>query len=58
VERISKLVESVPGVTTEIQILEGGNRYSTLTVNWDEQAFGLTVAECDKHMHCVPVFKN
>ncbi len=50
VERIAKLVETVPGVTTEIKIPESGNRYPTLTVNWDEKAFGLTVAECDKKL--------
>ena len=50
VDRIAKLVETVPGVTTEIAIPEGGNRYPTLTVNWDEKAFGLTVAECDKKL--------
>jgi len=50
VERIAKLVETVPGVTTEIKIPEGGNRYPTLTVNWDEQAFGFTVADCDKEL--------
>jgi hypothetical protein len=43
-------VETVPDVSTEIKIPEGGNRYPTLTVNWDEQAFGLTVAECDKEL--------
>jgi L-seryl-tRNA(Ser) seleniumtransferase len=50
VERIAKLVETVPGVSTEIKIPEGGNRYPTLTVNWDEKAFGMTVAECDKKL--------
>lgn len=50
VERIAKLVETVPGVTTEIKIPEGGNRYPTLTVNWDEQAFNLTVAQCDQQL--------
>jgi L-seryl-tRNA(Ser) seleniumtransferase len=50
VQRIAKLVESVPGVTTEIKIPEGGNRYPTLTVNWDEKAFGLSVADCDKQL--------
>jgi L-seryl-tRNA(Ser) seleniumtransferase len=45
-KRIVKLVETVPGVTTEIEIPRGGNRYPTLTVNWDEQGFGLTVADC------------
>jgi uncharacterized pyridoxal phosphate-dependent enzyme len=50
VERIAKLVQTVPGVTTSIEIPEGGNSYPTLTVVWDEQKFGLTVAECDQHL--------
>lgn len=49
-KRIVKLVETVPGVTTEIEIPRGGNRYPTLTVNWDERAFGLTVQECAKKL--------
>jgi len=50
VERIARLVETVPGVTTEITIPKGGNRYPTLTVNWDEEAFGLTVEQCDQQL--------
>lgn len=50
VERIAKLVEIVPGVTTKIEIPEDGNSYPTLTVNWDEAAFGLTVAQCDEQL--------
>jgi L-seryl-tRNA(Ser) seleniumtransferase len=50
VERIAKIVETVPGVTTEIRIPEGGNRYPTLTVKWDEQAWGFTVADCDREL--------
>lgn len=50
VERIAKLVETVPGVTTNITIPEEGNSYPTLTVLWDEQAFGLTVAQCDQRL--------
>jgi L-seryl-tRNA(Ser) seleniumtransferase len=48
VDRIAKIVETVPGVTTEIKIPEGGNRYPTLTVKWDEQAWGFSVADCDQ----------
>jgi len=47
VKRIAALVETVPGVSTEIKIPEDGNRYPTLTVRWDEQAWGFTVADCD-----------
>lgn len=50
VERIAKLVETVPGVTTKISIPEGGNRYPTLRVDWDENAFGMTVAQCDDEL--------
>ena len=46
VERVAKLAETVPGVTTTIEIPVGSNSYPTLTVNWDEAAFGLTVAQC------------
>jgi seryl-tRNA(Sec) selenium transferase len=50
VERIAKLVQTVPGVTTTITIPKEGNSYPTLTVLWDEQAFGLTVAQCDQQL--------
>ena len=46
VERVAKLAETVPGVTTSIETPVGSNSYPTLTVHWDEQAFGLTVAQC------------
>ncbi len=50
VQRIVKLVETVPGVKTDIKIPEGGNRYPTLTITWDQQAWGLTVADCAKKL--------
>ena len=50
VEKIAKLVETVPGVTTEITIPEDGNSYPTLTVNWDEKQFGFTVTQCDQEL--------
>ena len=40
----------MPGVTTNIQIPEGGNRYPTLTVRWDESAWNFTVADCDREL--------
>src|SRR3954469_9335356 len=46
VARGAKLVETVPGVTTSIEIPVGSNSYPTLTINWDEAGFGLTVAQC------------
>jgi uncharacterized pyridoxal phosphate-dependent enzyme len=51
VERIAKLVETVPGVKTQIYIPDDGNRYPTLRVTWDEQALGLTVSGCVKALH-------
>lgn len=48
VERIAKVVETVDGVKTEIKIPEGGNRYPTLTVMWDEEAWKFSVADCDR----------
>jgi seryl-tRNA(Sec) selenium transferase len=50
VKKIGDLAETVPGVTTDIQIPAEGNRYPTLTVKWDEAAFKLTVAECAKKL--------
>jgi seryl-tRNA(Sec) selenium transferase len=50
VERIQKLVQTVPGVTTDIAIPPDENSYPTLTVTWDEKKFGLTVAQCDQQL--------
>lgn len=48
--RIVTLVETVEGVSTEVKIPKGGNRYPTLTVRWDEAAFHFTVADCVKQL--------
>ena len=45
-----KLVETVPGVTTEVITPAGGNRYPTMSVIWDEAAFKMTVLECAKKL--------
>ena len=50
VERIRKLVDTVPGVKTDIFTPKGGNRYPTLVMSWDEDAWGFTVADCDKQL--------
>lgn len=50
VERVAKLVETVPGVQTSIKIPEGGNSYPTLTVSWEQEAFKFTVADCDREL--------
>ncbi len=46
VERIAKLVETVPGVETDISIPKDGNRYPTLYISWDEEKWGFTVKDC------------
>ncbi len=46
VDRIRKLVDTVPGVKTEIYIPDDGNRYPTLRVSWDTQAWGFSVSDC------------
>ncbi|MHB1938393.1 MAG: aminotransferase class V-fold PLP-dependent enzyme [Acidobacteriaceae bacterium] len=51
VERIQKLVDTVPGVTTSIMTPQDGNSYPTLSVMWDEAKFGLTVAQCAQQLH-------
>jgi uncharacterized pyridoxal phosphate-dependent enzyme len=50
VERIQKLVETVPGVTTNIMTPDDGNSYPTLSVMWDEAKFGLTIAQCAQQL--------
>ncbi len=37
-------------MTTEVSIPAEGNSYPTLTVQWDEDLFGLTVAQCDEKL--------
>ena len=44
--RIRKLVDTVPGVKTDVYIPEDGNRYPTLRVSWDQQAWKFTITDC------------
>ena len=46
VDRIGKLVETVPGVRTETYIPDDGNRYPTLRVSWDQKAWGFSISDC------------
>jgi L-seryl-tRNA(Ser) seleniumtransferase len=46
VERIRKLVDTVPGVKTDIYIPDGGNRFPTLRISWDQTAWGFTTSAC------------
>ncbi|MGB6978077.1 MAG: aminotransferase class V-fold PLP-dependent enzyme [Candidatus Acidiferrales bacterium] len=49
-DRIRKLVETVPGVKTETYVPDDGNRYPTLKVSWDQQAWGFTIADCVREL--------
>jgi L-seryl-tRNA(Ser) seleniumtransferase len=51
VDRIAKLVETVPGVDTQIYIPDDGNRYPTLRVSWDQDGWGFSVSDCVKKLH-------
>jgi uncharacterized pyridoxal phosphate-dependent enzyme len=46
VDRIRKLVDTVPGVKTDIYVPDDGNRYPTLRITWDTQAWGFSVSDC------------
>jgi L-seryl-tRNA(Ser) seleniumtransferase len=46
VDRIRKLVDTVPGVKTDIYIPDDGNRYPTLKVSWDQQAWKFSIPDC------------
>ena len=46
IDRIRKLVETVPGVSTDVHIPEDGNRYPTLKVSWDQDAWRYSVSDC------------
>lgn len=50
VERIQKLVETVPGVTASIATPTGGNSYPTLTVSWNQSEWGYTTADCAREL--------
>jgi uncharacterized pyridoxal phosphate-dependent enzyme len=46
IDRIRKLVDTVPGVKTDVYVPEDGNRYPTLKVSWDQDAWKFTVSDC------------
>src|ERR1700679_1405152 len=50
IARIRKLVETVPGVTTTTFVPDDGNRYPTLTVKWDQQAWGYSIFDCVREL--------
>jgi uncharacterized pyridoxal phosphate-dependent enzyme len=46
VDRIRKLVDTVPGVTTDVYVPDDGNRYPTLKVSWEQEAWGYSLSDC------------
>ncbi len=50
VDRVRKLVETVPGVRTDTFIPENGNRYPTLRVYWDQQTWGFSISDCVREL--------
>lgn len=46
IDRIRKLVETVPGVKTDTYVPEDGNRFPTLKVSWDQQGWNYTIKDC------------
>jgi len=45
-DRIRKLVETVPGVKTDTFVPDDGNRYPTLRVYWDQQSWQYKISDC------------
>ena len=50
IDRIRKLVDTVPGVKNDIYVPEDGNRYPTLSVKWDQQAWRFTISDCVREL--------
>ena len=50
IDRIRKLVETVPGVKTGTFVPDDGNRYPTLKISWDQQAWGYTISDLVKEL--------
>ena len=46
VDRIRKVVETVPGVKTDTYVPDDGNRYPTLKISWDQQAWRYSISDC------------
>ncbi len=46
ISRIRKLVDTVPGVKTDVYVPDDGNRYPTLKVSWDQEKWGFTISDC------------
>jgi len=46
IDRIRKLVETVPGVKTDVFVPDDGNRYPTLRIYWDHQGWRYSIFDC------------
>ncbi len=46
VDRIRKLVDTVPGVKTDVYVPDDGNRYPTLRISWDQAAWRFSIVDC------------
>jgi L-seryl-tRNA(Ser) seleniumtransferase len=46
VDRIRKLVDTVPDVKSEIYVPDDGNRYPTLRVSWDTEKWAFSASDC------------
>jgi seryl-tRNA(Sec) selenium transferase len=45
-DRIRKLVETIPGVKTDTFVPDDGNRYPTLRVYWDQPSWRYKISDC------------
>jgi len=46
IDRIRKLVDTVPGVETSVYVPDDGNRYPTLKISWDQESWKFSIADC------------
>jgi uncharacterized pyridoxal phosphate-dependent enzyme len=53
IDRIRTLVETVPGVHTDVYTPDDGNRYPTLKVSWDQHEWKYTISDCVQELRAV-----
>src|SRR4051794_20417744 len=46
IDRIRKLVDTVPGVKTETYVPDDGNRFPTLKISWDQPGWHYNISDC------------
>ena len=54
-EQISSIVETIPGVRTEIEVRRGSNRFMQLIVTWEQRDFSLTPHSPYGARHLLPL---